>query len=182
MKKNLVLLKVYLMAGAFTFSGGMAMLPLVERELCDKREWIERKELHEYTTLSQVFPGVIALTNACFIGRKVNGKMGMFFAGVGAVLPAFILMSLATYFYDLVPKEGAVLSALTGIRATSAAFLFLAAYTLAKFNLKDKLTICLSLLAFFLTIFNLLSAPRLILVAVVIGAVSAIFKKGDKLC
>ncbi|MFC6347729.1 chromate transporter [Vagococcus carniphilus] len=178
MKKNLVLFKVYLMAGAFTFSGGMAMLPLVERELCTKRKLINQEELHEFTTLSQVFPGVIALTNACFVGKRINGKSGMFFAGLGAILPAYVLMSIATILYDFLPKEGAVLSALTAIRATSASFLFLAAYTIARFNLKEKRLLLFSFIAFLLTVFNLLSAPKLIIAGAFCGVLFVQYKKG----
>lgn len=178
MQKNLVLFKVYLMAGTFTFSGGMAMLPLVERELCTKRDLISQEELHEFTTLSQVFPGVIALTSACFVGKKINGKSGMFFAGLGAILPAYVLMSVATILYDFLPKEGAVLNALTAIRATSASFLFLAAYTIARFNLKEKKLLLFSLIAFLLTVFNLLSAPKLIIVGALCGVLVVKWKKG----
>ena len=72
MNKNMTLFKVYLLAGTFTFSGGMAMIPVIERELCDKLNLITKKDLYEYTTLSQTFPGVIALTNACFVARFVK--------------------------------------------------------------------------------------------------------------
>ena len=50
MNKNMTLFKVYLLAGTFTFSGGMAMLPVIERELCDKLNLITKKDLYEYTT------------------------------------------------------------------------------------------------------------------------------------
>ena len=130
MNKNFILLKIYLLAGAFTFSGGMAMLPLIERELCEKYGLIDKESLYEYTALSQTFPGVIALTNACFVGKKINGTNGMIFAGIGAILPAYILMSLATLLYQMLPQQGPVLSPLTAVRATSASFLFPPQFTL----------------------------------------------------
>ncbi len=105
MNKDWQLFKVYLMAGTFTFSGGMAMLPVIERELCQKRQLLPRDELYEYTTLSQTFPGVIALTNACFVGEKVNGKSGMLAAGLGAILPAFVLMLAATHRLSTRPAK-----------------------------------------------------------------------------
>ena len=180
MEKNLILLKIYLLAGTFTFSGGMAMLPLIERELCERRGLIDKESLYEYTTLSQTFPGVIALTNACFVGKKINGISGMVFAGIGAVLPAYVLMSAATLLYQLLPQQGAVLSALSAVRATSASFLFAAAYTIAKYNLKDKINIITALVCFVCTMLNLVSAPILIVISFLAGML-IVFREKDKL-
>lgn len=179
MKKNLILLKVYLLAGAFTFSGGMAMLPVIERELYEKYGLIDKESLYEYATLAQTFPGVIALTNACFVGKKINGTNGMIFAGVGAILPAYILMSIATLLYQLVPQHGPILSALAAIRATSASFLFAAAYTVAKYNLKAKVNIIIALSCFVCTVLNLIGAPILILLSALIG-ILIIYTRKDK--
>jgi chromate transporter len=71
LKKNLVLLKAYLIAGTFTFSGGMAMLPVIERELVTKHHFLSKEELFESSLISQTLPGVIALTNACFVKLTV---------------------------------------------------------------------------------------------------------------
>ncbi|ROR31854.1 chromate transporter [Mobilisporobacter senegalensis] len=180
MKKNLLLLRVYLLAGAFTFSGGMAMLPVIERELCNKYGLIDKESLYEYTTLSQTFPGVIALTNACFVGKKINGTIGMIFAGIGAILPAYILMSIASLLYQLIPQQGPILSALVAVRATSASFLFAAAYTIAKYNLKTKINILLSFFCFAFTALNLIGAPILILLSALIGVCIVHIRKDRK--
>lgn len=179
MNTNLILLKVYLTAGAFTFSGGMAMLPVIERELCEKYDLIDKKSLYEYTTLSQTFPGVIALTNACFVGKKINGASGMIFAGIGAVLPAYALMSIAAMLYQLLPQQGPMFSALVAIRATSASFLFAAAYTIAKFNLKSRVNICIASSCFICTVLNLIEAPILIVLSALLG-VFILHKRKDK--
>lgn len=180
MKKNWILLKVYLLAGAFTFSGGMAMLPVIERELCEKRGLIDKARLYEYTTLSQTFPGVIALTNACFVGKQINGTLGMLFAGAGAVLPAYVLMTIATVLYQLLPQHGPLLGALVAVRATSASFLFAAAYTVAKYNLKAKANILIVLACFACTALNLAGAPVLIVLSALMGMLIAYGRKGKK--
>lgn len=169
MHKNWLLFRIYLMAGTFTFSGGMAMLPVIERELCQKRHLLSKKDLYEYTTLSQTFPGVIALTNACFVGAKVNGKKGMLAAGLGAILPAFILMLLATIAYQLVPQAGVWLSVMGAIRTASAAFLFSAAYRLARYNLNDLNSLMIAGGCLVITLLGLLSTPTLIIIAAGLG-------------
>lgn len=110
------------------------------------------------------------MTNACFVGKKVNGTVGMIAAGLGAVLPAYILMSIATVLYQLVPQDGIILSILGAIRATSAAFLITAAYSIARYNLNNVVNIGIALVCFILTI-NLVSAPMLIVLAIVFGII-----------
>lgn len=171
MHKNWILFKVYLLAGTFTFSGGMAMLPVIERELVGKYHLIERDQLYEYATLSQTFPGVIALNNACFVGKKIGSTVGIIAASLGAILPAFVLMLAATIAYQMIPQEGVVLSIMAAIRAASAAFLFSTAYSLARFNLKDAPTIILAAVCFLLTVLNLANAPTLIVIAGIVGII-----------
>ncbi len=180
MRKNYLLFKIYLIAGTFTFSGGMAMLPVIEREVCTKHKLMSRDELYEYSTLAQTFPGVIALTNACFVGRKINGRSGMFWAGLGAVLPAFVLMLLATMLYQLIPQRGITLAIMSAVRAASAAFLFSAAYSLARYNLRDWASILLALFCLLATLLSLASAPTLIIIAAVLGTIAAYQKRGQK--
>lgn len=169
LEKNWVLLKVYLIAGTLTFSGGMAMLPLIEKELVKKRGWIEKEALYSDAAIAQTLPGVIALNTAFLIGKRTNGVAGMLFAGLGAILPAFVLMSVATAFYQLMPKIGPLLWALTGVRATSAAFLFAAAYSIARFNLKTPLLKGIALFALIFAATNLISVPLILVIAAVLG-------------
>lgn len=180
MKTNYILFKVYLIAGAFTFSGGMAMLPLIEKELCTKRNLISNDQLNDYTTLSQVFPGVIALTNACFIGRKINGFWGMLAAGIGAILPAYLLMSLATVLYHYIPDHGPFLNILSAIRVTSASFLLVAALSLARHNLTNWLAYLIAETTFLSIILFKISAPTLILIAFCVSSLLVLIKKGAK--
>lgn len=66
----------FLKIGMFTFGGGYAMLPLIERELITKRKWIEQKEFLDLLTLAQSVPGPIAVNTAVFVGYKVRGLRG----------------------------------------------------------------------------------------------------------
>ena len=179
MKKNLTLLKVYLLASTFTFSGGLAMLPLIEKDICEKYKLMEAKELYEYSTVAQTLPGVIAVTSACFVGKRVNGISGMLFAVLGAIFPAYLFMLLAAILFNYIPKEGAVSHSLTAVRAASASFLFAAAFTIAKHNLKSKTNQLLAVLCFLLTISGLASAPILIVITAAIGVILSYVKKGD---
>lgn len=177
MRKNYELFRVYFVAGALTFSGGLAMLPLIERELVDKRQLMSRDDLYNYTTLSQTFPGVIALNSACFVGKIINGVPGMIAASLGAIFPAFTLMLLATILYQYIPQTGVVISIMAAVRAASAAFLFSAAYSLLQYNLKDPASILIALFCLIATLATLLSAPQLIVLAGITGVILAYHKR-----
>lgn len=177
MNKNFILFKTYLLAGTFTFSGGLAMLPIIEKDLCEKYKLISKEDFYEYAALSQTFPGIIALNNAFLVGKKINGLSGMILAGIAAVLPAYVLMAIATLLYQLIPKSGPVIAAMTGVRAASAAFLFAAAYTTARYNLKSKINIFIAAFCFIFTLFHLLDVPVLIIISAIVGLVYMKFKK-----
>ena len=171
MKKNMILLKTYLIAGTFTFSGGMAMLPVIERELVTKHAFLSKEELYESSLISQTLPGVIALTNACFVGRKVNGISGMLFASFGVIFPAYTLMTLASVLYSQLPESPKILAFLTGVRATSASFLFATTFTLAVYSIKRPTQLIFCLVIFSLVSLQLLSSPMTIILVIVLGLI-----------
>ncbi|MBP1043193.1 chromate transporter [Vagococcus sp. BWB3-3] len=138
-QKNWRLFKVFFTAGVFTFSGGMAMLPVIRKELVEDQSLISEFDLLEYSTISQGLPGVIALSTACFVGKKINGWQGVWWAGLAVILPAYSLMTIATIFYQFIPKEGAFLLAFQGIRGTACVFVFDAGWSLVKHNLVSEL-------------------------------------------
>lgn len=169
LQKDLALFKVFLLAGTFTFTGGMAMLPVIHRELVEKRQMIKEEDFYEYATIAQTLPGVIALSTACLIGEKCNGKRGALVAAIGAILPAYGFMTLATLLYQFIPQGGAGRMALTGVRATCAAFVLAAGISLAKHNMKDKLAWAIATVSFIaIALFNI-SAPYIILAASLLG-------------
>lgn len=64
MNKNITLFKTFFIASAFTFSGGLAMIPLLNEDLVKKNEYLTHEEFYHYVTLAQSIPGVTAVTTA----------------------------------------------------------------------------------------------------------------------
>ena len=106
----------YLKIGTFTLGGGYAMLPLIQREVVDRKGWIDEEEFLNMIALAQAAPGLIAVNSAIFIGWRVGGWKGVCGAVLGAVLPSFlIILAIAMVFQDW--KElPAVEAAFKGIR------------------------------------------------------------------
>jgi chromate transporter len=155
----------FLKAGTFTFAGGLAMLPLIEKDVVDKYGLLDRNSFLEYATLSQTLPGVIAINCAAFVGRSAAGTAGMLVAGFGAALPAFIPMVIATMLIQLIPREGPVVGAFRGIRAASAALVLSAAFTLGRHNLKSAFSIVVMIVSFILIVFFNASVILVVLIA-----------------
>jgi chromate transporter len=171
---------IFLKAGTFTFAGGLAMLPVIEKDVVEKYALMPHEDFLEYATLSQTLPGVIALNCAAFVGRRAAGFAGMLVAGLGATFSAFVLMLLATVLLQFVPQEGAFAGAFRGIRAASAALILSAAFALGRHNIKGAFTIVVMLCAFALVLFGDISAPLVILAAGVAGCIYQWAKKRRK--
>ena len=89
----------YLKIGTFTLGGGYAMLPLIQREVLDRKGWIDEEEFLNMIALAQAAPGLIAVNSAIFIGWRVGGWRGVAGAVLGAVLPSFlIILAIAMVF------------------------------------------------------------------------------------
>ena len=77
------------------------MLPMIEREVVDRRRWIDSEEYLNMIALAQAAPGLIAVNSAIFIGWRVGGWRGVIATVLGAVLPSFvIILAIAILFQD----------------------------------------------------------------------------------
>jgi len=159
------LFMIFFKAGTFTFAGGLAMLPVIERDVVEKYQFMSKDDFMEYATLAQTLPGVIALNCACLVGRKAAGLPGMFAAAIGSTISAFILMLAATILLQFVPQQGAIAGAFTGIRAASASLILAAAFSLGRHNIKNTFSIIMMLACFTAVTFLSVSAPIAILAA-----------------
>ena len=91
--------------GAFTFGGGYAMLPLIQREVVEKKHWATEEEIMDYYAVGQCTPGIIAVNTATFIGYYKKGIIGGIFATLGVIFPSIVIIlliaSLLQNFSDL---------------------------------------------------------------------------------
>ncbi|OCN05227.1 hypothetical protein A4S06_02255 [Erysipelotrichaceae bacterium MTC7] len=179
---NWVLFRSFVIAGTFTFAGGLAMLPLLQKEIVDKHKLMNKDEFLEDAIMAQTLPGIIALNSACFVGKKSNGISGMIAAALGSILPAFVFMLLATILYAYIPQEGPLQTAFVGIRASAVAFIFAAAISIGQHALNHKVNWLIMILSFLVIVVFNFQAPYVILFAGIFGIIyySYIKKEGGK--
>ena len=78
--------------GFFTFGGGYAMIPLIERETAEKKKWVTDNDILDIIAVAESTPGPIAINSATFVGYKTAGFWGSFFSTLGVVLPSFTII------------------------------------------------------------------------------------------
>ena len=91
---------IFLKIGAFSFGGGYAMLPFIEKEIIEKSQFLEYSEFLDVLAISQITPGPIAINAATFIGLKHIGILGSVFATTGIISAPFIFMNIAGVFLE----------------------------------------------------------------------------------
>lgn len=147
-KQYFELWRVFFKIGAVTFGGGMAMLPILERELAEKRGWITSQELLDYYAIGQSTPGIIAVNVATFIGYKQLGIAGGIFATLAIISPSIIVISLIAAFLANFDQIPIVQKAMRGINVGVAAMLTFTVVNFFKKTVHGIFGIALFLLAF----------------------------------
>lgn len=118
--------------GAFTFGGGWAMLPIMEREFVTTKKWITKDEYVDIIAVSQSFPGVLAVNTSTFIGKKLFGMPGAFLAVLGVCLPSFLIILLIARFFTAFRANPIVDMGMRGINAAVPALILVATRSLLK--------------------------------------------------
>ena len=108
---------VFFKIGAFTFGGGYAMIPLMQKEVVDNKKWVSNDDILDIIAISESTPGPIAINSATFVGFKTAGILGAFCATFGVVLPSFLIISLISLILTKFQNITAVKYAFNGIRA-----------------------------------------------------------------
>ncbi len=158
--------------GLFTFGGGYAMLPLIEKEAVDNKKWITDTELLDVVAIAESTPGPIAINAATFIGKKVGGFIGALCATIGVVLPSFIIIVAVSYFLEAFQHLKIIRYAFWGIRAGVLALILTALWSLFKKSRKDIFTYLLMAASGVAVLFFNVNAIIVISVCAVIGIVA----------
>lgn len=179
MKQLMELFWAFFRIGSFTFGGGMAMLPMLKREVVVKYGWSTEEELLDIYAIGQCTPGIIAVNTATYIGYQQKGLLGSIFGTLGMVTPSIIIISLiATILRNFIDLP-IVLHALSGIRIVVCALMLQTVYSLAKAGIKNKLGVFLFLAGFLIATFTPVPTILLVLFAAIVGIITYTKKKGD---
>lgn len=155
--------------GAFTFGGGYTMIPLIQKEVVEKKKWITDKEILEIIAIAESTPGPIAVNAATFIGYKTAGFLGALGATVGVVLPSFLIIAAVSFALRQFENLKTVTFAFEGIRAGVLALILKALVFMYKQCPRNKVSYIIAALAFLCVAFFGINVPIVIIVCAVIG-------------
>ena len=116
-KEYFTLFLTFFKIGAFTFGGGYAMIPLIQKEVVDNHKWVTADDILEVIAIAESTPGPIAVNAATFVGYKFGGFWGAFSATLGVVSPSFLIIVLLSSLISRFQDYKAVQYAFFGIRA-----------------------------------------------------------------
>lgn len=134
--------------GVMTFGGGYAMLPILQREVVENKDWATEEELADYYAIGQCTPGVIAVNVATFIGYKRRGVVGGTVATAGVVFPSVVIITVLAGVISAFADVPLVQHAFAGIRVCVAVLVFNAVLKLWKKAVVDKATLIIFLVVF----------------------------------
>ena len=157
--------------GVMTFGGGYAMLPILQREVVEKKKWATEEEIMDYFAIGQCTPGIIAVNTATFIGQKTKGVLGGIFATFGVVVPSLIIISLLAGVIKAFSHIEVVQHAFAGIRICVCVLIVNAVMKLFKKAVIDVPTMCIFILIIVGSCFTNLSPIIFIILAAIIGIV-----------
>ncbi len=166
---------VFLKIGAFTFGGGFAMFPIIQREIVEKRRWITEEEFIDYITVAQTLPGMIAGNVSIFVGNKIAGFAGSLAALAGVVLPSLIIIILVASLLIQYKDNVWVGYAFEGATAGVFILILMAVDTLRKKSLKNVAGWAVAVVSFILVAFFKVNAILVIISCVLVGVAVHLF-------
>ena len=144
-----ILIRLYLAflkIGTFSFGGGYAMLPFMQKEIVENNAWISMSEFSDIIGISQMTPGPVAINSATFVGYKVGGIIGSAIATIGVVTTSFILVSIISKILNKFKESIVIRSMLAGMRPILIALIIYAFIDLAKESYVDFKSIIITII------------------------------------
>ena len=157
--------------GTFTIGGGLAMIPMMQSELIEKRKWITDEELIDYYAVGQSTPGIVAVNVATFVGYKQMGIVGGIFATLGMVTPSLVIIMILASLINSINDFPIIQKALKGINVAVAALLTSTIINFMKKTIKKFTNAIFMMISFLLVFVFKLPSFWIILFALLIGVV-----------
>lgn len=192
-KDILTLFLTFFKTGLLTFGGGYAMIPILQREVSEKRKWMKENEMLDILAISESTPGPIAVNTATYVGYEVAGFWGSFFATLGLVLPSFIIIFIISFFYKDFMTWTVVQAAFKGLRIGVIILLIKAVLKLkkaVKFSIFSWVIFTITLIGLFVTTFfevklaigyfNISISLLFIIFGIVVGVIATKIKGGNE--
>ncbi|HHV39477.1 MAG TPA: chromate transporter [Tepidimicrobium sp.] len=156
--------------GAFTIGGGYAMIPLIQVEIVEKKEWLTEEEFMDILVIAEATPGPVVINTSTYVGYKLMGLKGALLTTLGAVLPSFVIMLIIVNFLWQYRYNPLVEKVFLGIRPAVAALISSAVYKIFKQMRPNRIGILQAIITvIIILVFHI--SPAYIIIAAAMGAI-----------
>ncbi|MDO7908717.1 chromate transporter [Paenibacillus sp. JX-17] len=160
---------LFLKIGPSTFGGGYAMIPVLEKEIVDKRRWISRQEMSDLMSLASSAPGGVGINASACLGYRMGKIPGAFVATVGITLPTFLIVFALSMFYSAFQDVPKVQAAFKGIHGAVIGLIAVAAYRMGRSSIFDRATVLIAASSLIVLLLTGLNPSFMILAGLVLG-------------
>lgn len=160
---------IFCRIGAFTFGGGYAMLPIIQKEIAEEKKWATEEEIIDFYAIGQCTPGIIAINTATMIGYKRKGIAGAVAATLGMVFPSLVIITIIAGFFENFQEYKIVQHAFAGIQIAVIALIIDVVVKMWKRSVKDYFGILVFVLGFLLLVFFQMSPIIVIVSSALLG-------------
>lgn len=172
----LEMLAVFAKVGAFTIGGGYAMIPIIQREMM-QRKWLDEDEFPDIISLAQSAPGVLAVNMSIFAGHRMRGVKGSIAATLGAVLPSFLIILTIAMVFSNFQDNPVVISIFKGIRPAVVSLILVPMIRMARKNNRRWWEWCISAAALAGVAFLHFSPIYILMVTIVIALSLTLYRQ-----
>lgn len=177
---TLQLFLTFLKIGAFTFGGGYAMIPLIQKEVVENKKWLSDKDVSDVIAIAETTPGPIAINAATFVGYKANGTKGSLAATIGVVIPSFFIIVLIAIAFQRYMQYEIVSNAFWGLRLAVIVLMAKALITMIRQCPKNIVSYSVAFIALVLVGIFRINVLFVILGAALLGIIYYGIKTGKK--
>ena len=163
--------------GAFTIGGGYAMIPIIQKEVVDKRGWISEEDFMDILAISQSAPGILAVNISIFLGHKLKGTKGSIVATLGSTLPSFTIILMIAMFFAGYQDNPTVMAIFKGIRPVVVSLIAVPMINMAKKAKLNFYTGSLAVITALLIIFMKVSPLYILLVVAVVFTALTVWRR-----
>lgn len=180
MKELFEIFLAFVKIGGLTFGGGYAMMPLLQREVVEKKQWATMDEIMDWYSIGQCLPGIIMVNTALFVGHKRKGIVGGVVAALGEVCPSLVVITIIASLLNAFADVPVIVNAFAGIRVCVCVLVLNAVVALWKKAVVDWKCFIIFLVVCVFTTFTDISPIIFVLVSAVLGiAIKSIGRKKD---
>ena len=174
MKRLSDLAWVFFWISTVTLGGGMAMLPLMDREFVEKRNYLSEQEMVDIVAVMQSLPGLIVVNMAVLIGYRVKGVVGALVAAFASVLSPFVIIAIVAAGLSSLTDSPTLDHVFLGVRAGTAALILMSLVKLAKQVMDGPLSWSLGAIAFVASVVIGVDITFVILFGFLVGLVHVV--------